>query len=142
MKMALTKKVIHSAFLNKLQSDYSYVAIPTNPKNIEKCKIHGIGIIRVNKNRIKVILKPKISNILNNYVKTRFIKNCKKCGTDGIGGLPMLKGQGPAIECSKRVIEYLKRNPKSTWKNIFKNVNNHYSNYKSMYNALSYMVTK
>jgi hypothetical protein len=141
MKMALSKKLIYQAYTHKLYADYVYLAIPTKPRDLSVCIKQGFGIIRVVNDKIEIILEPIKSNLVSK-IKDKFINNCQRCGTEGIAGLPMLKGEGPAIECSKRVKKYLEKNPNATWKEIFKNVANHYSNYNSMCSALSYLVNK
>jgi len=54
----------------------------------------------------------------------------------GVAGLPTLKGEGPRLDCAKRVSEYLLENPDATWKGIYRDVDNHYCSYASMRGAV------
>lgn len=131
MKMSLTKKVIDQAYTHNIFADYTYIVVPTNPRSTEECIKRSIGIIQVKNDKASIIVKAKkINKFYANYRKI-FIKRCLQSNIE-IAGLPVLKGQGPRIECRKRIKEYLKINPKATWKQIYNNIPNHYSNYKSM----------
>ena len=137
LKMSLTKQLIKTCFTNRVFCDISYAAVPTNPtiKNRELCKKHSIGIIRV-ADKINIIAEPKGRSIIFKPEHDRMLKYCSGVPWAGVGGLPQLKGIGPAIECAKRVKEYLVNYPAAKWKEIFDNVENHYYNYKSMQSAL------
>ena len=137
LKMSLTKQLINACYLNHLFCDFSYAAVPTEPSTKSKisCKRYSVGIIKVTDD-IKIILEA------NNRFRTfkpehdRMLKNCSGIPWEGVGGLPQLKGVGPAIECGKRVKKYLITNPYAKWKEIFNNVDNHYYSYKSMQSSL------
>lgn len=138
LKMGLTKQLIHRCYTNQICCDLSYAAIPTEPikKNKELCKKHAIGIIKI-EHRAKIILEAN-----NRRFKPfkpehqRMLKYCSGVPWGGVGGLPQLKGIGPAIECAKRVKEYIINHPGAKWKEIFEKVHNHYYNYRSMQSAL------
>lgn len=140
LKMSLTKHLIHKAFLNQLLSDFSYVAIPTKPKNIEKCIKSGLGIIQVKENKAEIILDATYKMKPMKHYKKNILAWCGIRDPKMIGGRPNLKGEGPAIECSKRVKKYKEKYSRATWKQIFENVDNHYCNHNSMYCALRGMV--
>lgn len=137
LKMSLTTQLLHTCYKNQLFCDLSYASVPTEPtiKSIDLCKRHSIGIIKV-KDGVKIILEA------NERFKTfkpehdRILKYCSGIPWGGVGGLPQLKGIGPAIECAKRVKEYIINHPGAKWKEIFENVHNHYGNYRSMQGAL------
>ncbi len=137
LKMSLTKQLIHACYVNHCFCNLSYAAVPTEPsiKNKTLCERHSIGIIKVT-DKARIVLEA------NNRFRTfkpeydRMLKYCSGVPWEGVGGLPQLKGVGPAIECAKRVKEYLISHPAAKWKEIFDNIQNHYSNYKSMQNAL------
>ncbi len=138
LKMSLTKQLIHTCYTNQICCNLSYAVIPTEPsiKNKELCKRHNIGIIKIT-NEIEIILEAdsrRFKPFKPEY--DRMLKYCSGVSWEGVGGLPQLKGIGPAIECAKRVKEYLISHPAAKWREIFDNVNNHYYNYKSMQSAL------
>jgi len=135
MKMSLTKKVIWQAHSCNLFADYIYIAIPTKPRDIEKCTKYGIGIIQIINQEAHILVEAKkIETWYNNYRKD-FIKMCLQ-SNNNMAGLPTLKGQGPRIECIKKVKEYLLNNPKASWKELYNNIPNHYCHSKSMNCAL------
>ncbi len=137
LKMSLTKNVIYQCYRNHLSCDLVYAAIPTKPKNknVELCKRRFIGIICV-KGEAEIILEAKAHPYLAPYFRERLLRYCTGIPFEDVGGLPNLKGEGPAQDCYKRVQEYIKVNPKTTWKEIYKSVINHYASVGSMYSAL------
>ncbi len=136
LKMSLTKGLINQAYHNTLSCDFSYVAVPTTPRNVDRCRRYGIGIISVANGKANILLDAhaKDKPFWNN--KERILEYCKFRDGNVVGGLPNLKGEGPARECYKRVSNYRERNPKATWRQIFAEVPNHYANYLSMCGAL------
>ncbi len=136
LKMSMTKGLIHQAYNNTLSCDLSYVAIPTTPRNIERCKKWGIGIICIKDEIACIILDARAIFKPFANSKKRTLEYCECRDSNIIGGLPNLKGEGPAQECYKRVSDYRERNPKATWREIFIEVPNHYANYLSMCGAL------
>ena len=136
LKMSLTKHLIHKGFLNQLFSDFSYAAIPTKPRNIDKCIKSGLGIIRVKDGKAEILLDASFKIKPLSHYKKNILAWCDVRDPEMIGGKPMLKGEGPAQDCYKRVLEYMEKNPTAKWKQIFENVDNHYCNRNSMYNAL------
>ena len=127
LKMSLTKQLIHTCYTNNLFCNLSYAAVPTEPtsKSKELCKKYSIGIIKVT-DEIKIILEANDRFKIYKPEYNRVLEYCSGVPWDGVGGLPQLKGIGPAIECGKRVKEYLINHPATKWKEIFKNVHNHY----------------
>lgn len=138
LKMSLTKQLIHKCYVNNVFCDLSYAVVPTNPsiKNKELCKKHSIGIIKVTDKANLVLEADERRFKPFKPEHDRMLKYCSGIPWNGVGGLPQLKGIGPAIECVKRVKKYLLTNPGAKWKEIFDNVQNHYYNYKSMQSAL------
>ena len=136
LKMSLTKHLIHKVFLNQLFSDFSYAAIPTKPRNIDKCIKSGLGIIRVKDGKAEILLDASFKIKPLSHYKKNILAWCDVRDPKMIGGKPMLKGEGPAQDCYKRVLEYMEKYPTAKWKEIFENVDNHYCNRNSMYNAL------
>ena len=47
-----------------------------------------------------------------------------------------LKGQGPAIECLKRVKAFFAKNTNASWDEVFKQLKNHYVSPSSMRSAM------
>lgn len=137
LKMSLTKQLIHACYINHVFCDLSYAAVPTEPskKSKELCKRYSTGIIKVT-NEVKIIVEANNRFGFYKPEHDRMLKYCSGTPWGGVGGLPQLKGVGPAIECAKRVKEYLTNHSGASWKEIFESVNNHYANYKSMQSAL------
>ncbi len=137
LKMSLTKQLIHACYTNHVFCDLSYAAVPTEPSTKSKmlCERYSVGIIKIT-DETKITLKANTRFGFFRPEHERMLKYCSGIPWDGVGGLPQLKGIGPAIECAKRVKEYLINHPAAKWKEIFDNVQNHYYNYKSMQSAL------
>jgi len=141
MKMSLTKHVIQQAYRNKMNANCAYAAISTTPKNLDVAQKHGIGIISVKNGISKIILKAEENDLSSRWYKhyaERFKNDIIRLSKlNNIGGYPQMKGEGPRIECQKRVDIYLKDNPNSTWREIYKNVPSHYCNSHSMAGAIN-----
>ena len=137
LKMSLTKQLIHKSLLNQLFSDFSYAAIPTKPRNIDKCIKSGLGIICVKNGKAEILLDASFKIKPLFHYKKNILAWCDIRDPEMIGGRPNLKGEGPAQDCYKRVLEYMEKYPTAKWKQIFENVDNHYCSHSSMQNALS-----
>ena len=136
MKVCLTKKVIRQAYFATLETPWCYAAIRSNPtkKGIEKAKNIGIGIIKVT-DKVEIILDPNpISKSWRNGNKIKSILSQIEPG--GIGGMPCIRGVGPAQSVFDEVQKYKETRPKATWRELYKNIPNHYCSSSSMYNAM------
>ena len=112
LKMSLTKQLIHACYINNISCDLSYAAVPTEPSDKSKalCRRYSIGIIKV-EDKAGIILQVKERSKTIKYYHDSVLKYCSGIPWKGVGGLPQLKGIGPAIECGKRVKSYLVKNP-------------------------------
>ncbi len=137
LKRSLSQSVVRQAMLAGNFSDSAYAAVPTNPRSLEFPKRIGIGVLQVRDHgRVVTLLEPTRSKPLGQH-KANLLKMMDEGWEWGdLGGVPNIKGEGPARDCMKRVEEYRAIHPKATWKDIFANVPNHYHSYKSMYGAL------
>lgn len=139
LKMTWSKGLKYQAHRHTLISENTYAATPTKPsqKTIEMFTKSGIGMLHVKNGLVSVIAKPLLKYPpIQHYIDYIFRRlEYMEPGYEGAGH-PTLKGVGPAIECRKRVDEYLRIHPTATWKQIFQDVHNHYSSYKSMYAAM------
>ena len=142
LKTYLSNKVIHQTFRTSLVTSKVYAAVARKPQpsRLEKAKERGIGVIVI-KEGLNIMLEPSNTlferhepyepaiPLIHNYLDHMVV--------GGIGGKPNLKGVGPAKECGRRVIEYLKTHPNAKWKEIYQNVPNHYASAVSMYGAMN-----
>jgi hypothetical protein len=142
LKVSLTKKLIHQAYMCDLITDKRFAAIGTKPKTkgIEECRRLGIGLLSVTDNQVVVILEPRETQPATTWVRNSYAeavhKNLDVMTPNGVGGLPCRKGEGPAQECYERVQAYLALNPHARWKEIFGAVHNHYGSPNSMCGAM------
>lgn len=138
LKTALTKHVIHQTYMNTLSANVCYAAIPTSPKtrSLEMAKSRGIGVIRVHGGRVTMLLAPNHERTPMGRHHAQLIECCQGEPTPGVGGMPNVRGEGPAQQCAKDVAEYRTQNPSATWAEVFRDVPNHYANAKSMQGSL------
>ena len=136
LKMACSKTVIHQAYRTMTLCGRAYIVTPVKPRigSIDECKKRGIGIMRIT-DSIDILLKAESweHRLIYYYFK---IGDFEKMEEGQISGTPNMKGEGIAQGVLKDIQEYLKINPKATWKEIYNNVPNHYSNYKSLSNSM------
>lgn len=133
LKQCFTQRLKHQAVVLQLATVYVYCAIISKPtkKSLETCKQLGLGLLRVQVSSVEVLLEPEQRIEPSKHWRFKLKYHPK----GGQGGLPQLKGCGPAQECFKRVEEYRKMHPKATWREIYENVPNHYASYNSMCGA-------
>jgi len=134
LKLSLTKKVLYQAISGRLYCNRSYIVISTTPRkeNYNRCIQQGYGIIRIKNNITEILLE---SEDFVPFGNRRFDFTDWEEGTTS--GNPMLKGIGPACSVLDDIKEYLKLNPKATWKELYHNIQNHYSSPQSMASALN-----
>lgn len=139
MKCTMSRKVLGQASVNQLITPLSYIAVPTKPRSLERAKFYGLGVWANG----QVILEPKeCRRIAMDSYRERALDACRMRAPGGIGGLPTLKGDGPAIRVALAVAAYLKDNPGADWKELFAKVPNHYAHHRSMQGAVSWKMTK
>lgn len=136
MKRSLTQQVRRQAYLHQSHTSETYVAVGTNPtkKSLAHCEKLGIGVLRVNGD-VSVLLQPQ-DRRMTTFFRERLKTYLNAMAPGGIGGLPNLRGQGPAQECYEQVQKYRERLPQATWKEMYENVPNHYVSANSMCGAM------
>jgi hypothetical protein len=137
MKCSFTRKVFQQAYLRQLATPLVYIAVPCRPRttSIEQAKQAGLGVFAGG----AVILEPSQSrrNTFENYSRS-ILDWCRDAQEGGVGGMPTIAGDGPAIRVAAAVDAYRLKNPNAKWKQIFKDVPNHYSSPRSMAGALPF----
>ena len=139
LKLSLSKKVINQAVIAHLATNDVYVGISTNPrpKSIELCRKYHVGILAIREGKVSELLKPNQAGQIWDSARQHLRDNALSAGPSDIAGLPMMSGCGPAQAVGEMVREYVSKNRKANWREIFENVPNHYSNYKSMCCAMN-----
>ena len=147
LKVCLSDKVIRKAMAVQVQCHLVYCGVASKPRSssLEKCKQHGIGVLRILGSQVDVLLEANDGSqpsenkhgcrIFSNYANL-MVKKLEKLEPGGVGGKPNLKGEGPAQHAAHLIKQYRKTHPKATWKELFSNVPNHYASYQSMSNAM------
>jgi hypothetical protein len=138
MKCTLSDKVIYQAILKQTISPLVYVAVPCKPrkKSIDAAASRGLGVWAAG----MVIVEPNYPHERDmGKWRENVLEFCRKSPEGGIGGMPTVKGDGPAIRCEVAVKAYLEQHPDSSWKQIFKEVPNHYAHARSMAGALGFV---
>jgi hypothetical protein len=135
MKCSLTHKLLYQAHILQLITPAVYMAVPNQPRksSIEQAARTGLGLL-VNG---RVVLEPekKARHVVSSY-RDLLLDRCRHLAEDGVGGLPQMKGDGPAIRAAAACREYLKQNPKAKWHELFAKVPNHYAHARSMAGAI------
>jgi len=139
LKLSLSIKLIKQAVIAQLATNDIYVGIPTNPRpnSIELCKKYHLGILSVQDGKVLEILKPSSARQVWDSMRQHLRDNALLTEPNDAAGLPMMSGCGPAQAVGEMVKEYVGKNPKAGWREIFENVPNHYSNYQSMCCAMN-----
>lgn len=147
MKRSLTNAVIHQTYMCDLITDQRFAAVGTKPrqKAIERCRKVGIGLLSVREGVVNLILQPReiIAVAGQEWLRESYAKpvhaTLDRMTPNGVGGVPCMKGVGPAQECYDRVQAYITAHPTSKWREIFADVPNHYDSYKNMYSAMKFV---
>jgi len=136
MKVCLTKKVIRQAYMSNSYTPWCYAAVKSMPnkKSLNAAKHFGIGVIRVS-DTVNIICDPIPFHAPFRRGK-KMMDTLSAIEPGGIGGMPCIKGVGPAQFVFDAVEEYRITHPKATWKELYNNIKNHYCSYSSMYNAM------
>lgn len=139
LKTSLNRKVYYQAYGNNLITYKSYAAVSSLPKqkNIDAFDFAGLGILRIQDNSVSIILHPRDTDSVNAPTVEMMHKRLDLYTEGGIAGFPNMKGNGPAQECNRKIIEYKEKYPSATWKEIFEKVPNHYRSYRSLQSSMS-----
>jgi len=144
LKRSLSRGVIHQTAVCDLITNQRYAAVGTRPsqKGIDRCRQLGIGLLSIRDSAVSVIVQPRSREEVEgqewmraNYAD-RVHRSLDRMRPHGTGGVPCLKGVGPAQECYNRVQQYLNARPNARWREIFENVHNHYASHVSMCSAM------
>lgn len=139
MKCSLTWEVIRQAQYKQLLTPLVYAAVKSKPRqsSLDKAANRGIGVW----SNGSVILEPNCTTKFDHCYRAdtlmgRLLEFCRKAPEGGVGGMPTVKGDGPAIRVASAVTAYLREHPGASWKEIYHNVPNHYAHAASMRGAL------
>lgn len=137
MKLSLTKGLICQGMLCKTVSDEVYCVVRSSPRGdgVKRCKQLGLGLITVSNGYASVILKPNRGRHIKCLIEERkagLISRLKKMNPGGVGGLPTMKGVGPARSVRGRILAYLVKNPGASWDDMYRDIDNHYAHTRSM----------
>ena len=136
MKCSFTAKVLYQAYLRQLATPLVYIAVPNSPRqsSLDKAARAGLGVLAGG----VVILKPTCERTTYDSYSRVILEHCRHSKEGGIGGMPTIAGDGPAIRVSTAVNAYLAEHPNASWKQIFAEVPNHYAHARSMAGALPF----
>lgn len=138
MKTSLTRQVVRQAMYHLSITSDVYIATASRPRelSLERPKLYGIGVWAAG----SVVLAPNPDGEYRKHISPRNVERIQRAlrnhTPDGIGGLPTLKGDGPAIRCRAACREYLREHPAAGWRELFDKVPNHYAHYRSMRGAV------
>lgn len=137
MKCSFTHKLMSQAIVKQLMTPLVYVALPQMPrkKSLQIAADYGLGVWVAG----SVVLEPNYRRVhADNHWRKNLLEFCQRSPEGGIGGMPTVAGDGPAIRVTAAVDAYLEAHPGASWKEIFANVPNHYAHARSMAGALPF----
>jgi hypothetical protein len=82
-----------------------------------------------------ILVEPTMNPKRFGFYEERLRERMRQMPEANGGGLPCLKGEGPAISAEDACRHYRERHPDATWEEVFANVPNHYASAKSMQSA-------
>lgn len=140
LKRSLTLKVLKQASYHQVATVDSYVAVGTKPRHtsISKAQEYGLGVLSVHSNQVFVRLRPKSKFEPYTPYRDELLDCLRHSLPSDSGGVPDLKGVGPAQDCARSVRQYLGQHPETAWRQIFTDVPNHYSNYRSLAQVMNH----
>ena len=115
-----------------------WTATPAKPRatTIQKFKNSGIGMLQIENGKPIVFCYPSRTHPVVEFLTSRLHNYLDHLPKGHDGGMPCLKGIGPAQECERAIEEYRKLHPNATWKEMYVSIPNHYSSYVSMRGAM------
>jgi len=144
VKRSLNFRVIEQAAHNYHWFNYSYICVPW-ARNMhfakEVCSIFGIGILTIHVSGnmawgdVNEYLKPRLNRSAHSLKKSiKLPEYCKRsiAGASGNAGTTIT----PFKITVENIIEYVKKNPDPTIKEVFDNVETHYSSFSSAKSSL------
>lgn len=141
LKQCLTQEVIRSACVNRLISDDSWCGVGTRPRarGVASARDEAVGVLSVRDGVARVVARPELAgrrSIAGAHHAGRIHGYLDNMEPGGVGGLPGLKGVGPAQDVERGIEQYREAHPKATWKELYDQVPNHYASAASMYCAM------
>jgi len=138
LKLRYGRGGLRQAMLCQTATKDVYLAVGKRPKDSSLlfCQKYGVGVVLVNAT-VRILSSPKQVVPPTPVLRKHLIDNCRETEPSDIAGLACMSGCGPAQAIGVLVKEYVKKNPKAGWKEIYLNIPNHYSNYRSMACAMS-----
>ncbi len=138
LKTSLTISVRRQTGILQLITPNVYCGVGTNPNrsSIAACQKRGLGILSIRNGVVVVVLEPSRQiDPVPSYVK-RCLEYADLADPGHDAGRPNVKGEGPAQDVERLILEYRKDHPEATWKELYKKIPNHYANYRSMQGAI------
>lgn len=135
MKTSCTRKLLNQAMIRQLITPAVYVVVPQlpRPKSVALIKQYGLGLLV----RGRVEFAPGEPQVaVHPHYRERLLCICERTCAGGVGGLPTLLGDGPAIRVRQAVRKFREENPGATWKQVYESVPNHYASARSMQGAM------
>lgn len=112
------------------------VATKPRPDKLQFAEKRGIGVWRVTHDGLlEVVLEAQSQRKPNEHQIERLLERLDHMPEAIDGGMPCLKGVGPAISVEAMVDSYRAAHPKATWSEVYANVPNHYASATSMCSA-------
>ena len=118
-----------------------YCAVLSVPrtKGVYVCRMAGVGVLRVDRvsGMVHRLVDPKGDVEVCGDSRGRLVHALEHKEPGGVGGMPNVRGVGPAQESYDRLVLYKSNYPDATWDEIYRDVPNHYAHAQSMRTSLA-----
>ena len=142
IKTSFTEKLLHQGMYRQSYSPAVFVAAGSKPSApaLRRAGQFGLGVISMRGRRIEVLRLPETGHTWRPDAEQlrKTLEVLEDPGVCARGGLPSLKGEGPAIEVCLAARAYRREHPNATWREVFLAVPNHYCSAASMAGAMRF----
>jgi len=151
LKTSFSEHLAYQCHTARILSSLVWAAAPTKPRKTSQCwqqaarrdnPTWGFGVLRVHDGTVSELLAPPQNGDghgafgYGTKLRTR-LESEPEAYRGGVGGVPCVKGVGPAQSVRKDIDAYRKQHPQASRREVFENVPNHYASMESMFSAMS-----
>jgi len=137
LKLGFCQAAIHQLIALDMAAHRVYLAVARKPRtrSIQQVQEIHSGLLYVYDNQVEVLAEYEDDNVSRIWVD-RLHERLDYYKPGGVAGYPNSAGEGPAIECLKKIKGFVRKYPRAGWDKIYRNVPNHYSSAKSMAHSM------
>jgi len=137
IKMRLGPPVIKQAAVSQLTGARCFCAVASAPeRHMAAAEKVGVGVLVVEAGAVRELLQPTTMRIFHRR-QYSLVRTVSRMTPGGRGGLPNLKGVGPAQDVERAIAAYRATHPRATWRQLYQAVPNHYASARSMQGSMA-----